>query len=97
MKEDDEVYILGDLIFRSKIHAGSYLDQMERRKHLIIGNHDSKWQKNVHGMSQYFESVSNMEVITIGDKLTTLCHYPMLEWNGMEVAKKRFRKILFSG
>ncbi len=82
VNEDDEVYILGDLSFRSGINVGFYLKQMKGKKHLICGNHDYNWQKNIKDMNAYFETVSNMEVIRLDDKLVTLCHYPMLEWNG---------------
>lgn len=82
VNEDDEVYILGDLSFRSGVNVGYYLKQMKGKKRLICGNHDNNWQKNIKDMYQYFETVSNMEVIKLGDKLVTLCHYPMLEWNG---------------
>lgn len=77
---NDEVYILGDLSYRSSVHIGFYLDQMKGRKHLIIGNHDSRWMKNVADMGKYFESVAYMDMIKRGKSLLTLCHYPMLEW-----------------
>lgn len=82
VKEDDEIYILGDLSYRSNISAKSYLKRLRGRKHLILGNHDFKWQKNISNMNYYFESVSNMEIIRLEEKLITLCHYPLLEWNG---------------
>lgn len=91
--EDDEVYILGDLSFRSSINVSNYLKQMKGRKHLIVGNHDYNWQKNIKDMSEYFESVSNMEIIKNEDKLITLCHYPMLEWNGSCRAKSQKKSI----
>ena len=55
---------------------------MKGNKHIIVGNHDYKWQKKADEVRPYLESVSNMEVIRIGKKLVTLNHYPMLEWNG---------------
>lgn len=82
VKDSDEVYILGDLSFRSSVSVKTYLKQLKGCKHLIVGNHDFQWQKNIQNMNDYFESVSNLEVIKLNGKLITLCHYPLLEWNG---------------
>ena len=93
VKDNDEVYILGDLSFRSGVSVKTYLMQLKGRKHLIIGNHDFQWQKNITNMKDYFESVSNMEVIRLDGKIITLCHYPLLEWNGSRRAKNQRTSI----
>lgn len=93
VKDNDEVYILGDLTFRSGVSVKTYLMQLKGRKHLIIGNHDFQWQKNITNMKDYFESVSNMEVIRLDGKIITLCHYPLLEWNGSRRAKNQRTSI----
>lgn len=93
VKEDDIVYILGDLSYRSSISVKTYLKQLKGRKHLIVGNHDFKWQKNIANINDYFESVSDMKVIRLDEKLITLCHYPLLEWNGSRRAKNQQTSI----
>ena len=93
VEKNDEVYILGDLSFRSSQSVKTYLEQLKGRKHLIIGNHDFKWQKNIQNMNDYFETVSNLEVIKLDKKLITLCHYPLLEWNGSRRAKDQETSI----
>ena len=93
VKEDDIVYILGDLSYRSSISVKTYLKQLKGRKHLIVGNHDFQWQKNIANINDYFESVSDMKVIRLGEKLITLCHYPLLEWNGSRRAKNQHTSI----
>ena len=77
---DDVVYILGDFSYRSKEHVSCYLKRMNGRKHLIVGNHDYKWMKNVPEPEVYFESVCEMNVINVDKRIITLCHYPMFEW-----------------
>ena len=86
--KDDDIWIVGDLSYRAKCNVKVYLDQMNgRHKHLIIGNHDVKWMKNVE-LSRYFESVSHMEVIKDNkNRNITLCHYPLMEWSGSRYAK----------
>ena len=81
VKDEDEVYILGDLSYRSGVHVGSYLSRLNGKKHLIVGNHDYNWLKKMDDPNEYFVSVSHMELINIDNKLITLAHYPMLEWN----------------
>ena len=75
---EDEVYIVGDVIYKSKNKPEYYLDQLKGRKHLILGNHD-KWSKQVE-LNKYFISVSQIKEITDQNKHIILCHYPMLEW-----------------
>lgn len=87
VSENDEVYILGDLSYRSPVHISSYLKRMAGKKHLLIGNHDIKWLKNLTDTGEYFESVEYMSVIKEGKNLITLCHYPMLEWNRSRYAE----------
>lgn len=81
---DDEVYILGDFAFRSKKNVHYYLSRLKGKKHLIVGNHDSKWMKELEEFSLYFESVSEMKTIQIGGKKLILCHFPLLEWSGVD-------------
>ena len=52
----DTVYILGDLMFRVVENPENYLSRLTGKKHLIIGNHDSSWMKNV-GLAKYFNSI----------------------------------------
>ena len=78
----DDVYILGDLSFRAEKPVSLYLSQLKGRKHLIVGNHDGHWMKQVQDMSVYFESVDYLKIIRHEKKQITLCHYPMLEWPG---------------
>jgi len=78
VRPDDEVYIVGDLIFRANNPPEYYLDKLTGRKHLILGNHD-KWSKHV-GLDKYFESVSQIKEITDAGRHIVLCHFPMVEW-----------------
>ena len=81
--DNDEVYILGDLCYKSKNPADYYLSRMSGKKHLIVGNHDYKWLKAMEDedKKQYFVSVDHLCTVNMGKHLLTLCHYPMLEWN----------------
>jgi len=78
---NDTIYILGDMFFRNNVSAEKYLHQLKGIKHLIIGNHDKDWMKRTN-LSDYFVSVQFMAEINDGGYKITLCHYPMMSWNG---------------
>lgn len=75
---DDEIYILGDFIFKSKLTPLYYLDQLKGKKHLILGNHE-KWRKQVK-LSDYFETINQYDEIVDEGQRIILFHYPLAEW-----------------
>lgn len=79
--QEDEVYIIGDLIYRSKKPYTWYLEQLPGKKHLIIGNHDGLMIKQPKAAA-YFESIEKTALIRDNGKKIFLCHYPVLEWPG---------------
>lgn len=82
VKDKDQVYIIGDLIFRNSRPAPDYLNQLKGRKVLITGNHDAAWMKKV-SLFDYFEGVETMLTIKDKSRTVTLCHYPMMTWPGV--------------
>ena len=78
---DDHVYILGDLLFKAEKPPEAYLKRLRGRKHLILGNHDRTWVDKVE-LSAYFESVERLAVINTGKGKATLCHFPMMDYEG---------------
>jgi len=82
IKKQDIVYILGDLFFRNAVPCTEYLQKMNGKKHLIIGNHDKGWIKKVD-LPSYFETVLPMAEISEGTRKLVLCHYPMMTWEGI--------------
>lgn len=78
VRDEDTVYILGDLFFRAATVEPT-LQRLKGRKHLVLGNHDHTWTSKVR-LADHFESVQTICEIKIGDKPATLCHYPMLSY-----------------
>ena len=68
-------------MFRSTTDPELFLKSLKGKKHLIYGNHDSAWMKKV-SLSQYFESVENLMIFSNGKQKITLCHYPMMSFDG---------------
>jgi calcineurin-like phosphoesterase family protein len=79
VRPGDQIMIVGDLIYRAENPPEHYLRQLSGYKHLILGNHDSKWIKKVK-LEDYFKSVSQIKEFPDSGKNIVLCHYPMAEW-----------------
>jgi calcineurin-like phosphoesterase family protein len=74
---DDEVYILGDLVFRASNSPLDYFKKLNGKKYLIKGNHDNiraDWRP-------YFEWIRDYAEIKDNGKDVILFHYPIVEWN----------------
>ena len=81
VRPNDDIFIGGDFSFRSD-KSVDFLDSLNGRKHLIIGNHDVKNLKNKEFRDRFIEIA---DIITVKDNgvRIVICHYPMVEWNGM--------------
>ena len=78
---DDDVYILGDFCYKAGKTPKEYLDKLNGKKHLIIGNHDDKILKNPI-YRKCFVEIKDILSIKDGDKNIVLFHYPIAEWPG---------------
>lgn len=85
VKNDDHVYILGDLFYRFDGNMETFLKSLHGHKHLIIGNHDGRLLKNKR-VCNSFESVDYYkevdDIIDCRPVQVIMCHYPIVEWNG---------------
>ena len=77
VRPEDHVYLLGDFSYRSVVAVHQYLEQMEGNKHLIVGNHDSKWMKNEKALA-HFESIDDSLNTTIDGRHLFLTHAPQV-------------------
>lgn len=81
---DDITFILGDFCFGSKNAWKKYLDQLNGKKYLILGNHDRGNDIYHEG----FESVDDIVQLSIYDNelekyvILILCHYCLTTWPG---------------
>jgi len=77
----DKVYILGDLAYRYRGDLRGYLESLNGKKHLLIGNHDSGWLKN-EKVRICFETISEIKKITDRGRSVVMCHYPLAAFDG---------------
>lgn len=90
VKEDDTVFVLGDMGFCGYDKLEPLMSQLNGKKYLIQGNHDSDkivfrlYEANI--IEGYYKI---HEVTIIGDEecpdqQLTLCHFPMIDWPNKE-------------
>lgn len=84
----DDIYILGDLSLHNAEKTRKILERLNGRKYLCPGNHDSA----LKNLQNYFVKVEQIMSVRIKktrchgletDLEIVLCHYPLLEWDGM--------------
>lgn len=86
--KNDDIYILGDLSLRPVEETRRILERLNGRKYLCPGNHDS----SLKSLENYFVRVQ--QIMDVRFKVTrfpflkedlrmVLCHYPLLEWDGI--------------
>lgn len=78
--DDDDVYILGDFSYKGE-NPIEYLKKLKGKKHLIVGNHDTKLLKDKN-CKRYFVEIVDMKMVNDDGTQIVLCHYPLVEWNG---------------
>ena len=73
---DDDLYILGDLMYYCK-DPQWYLERIHcARLHLIRGNHDPVWMSKVPDWESHFVEVADMATVTLDGRELLLCHDP---------------------
>ena len=90
VKEDDTVFVLGDMGFCGYDKLEPLMSQLNGNKYLIQGNHDS--DKIVFRLyeANIIEGYYKMHEVTIigdeecPDQQLTLCHFPMIDWPNKE-------------
>ena len=90
VKEDDTVFLLGDMGFCGYDKLEPLMSQLNGKKYLIQGNHDS--DKIVFRLyeANIIEGYYKMHEVTIigdeecPDQQLTLCHFPMIDWPNKE-------------
>lgn len=90
VKDDDIVYLLGDMGFCGIEKLRSLISQLKGHIRLVQGNHDSDKVVNRLIEEGLIEGVATLCYITITgdeecpDQELTLCHFPMIDWANKE-------------
>lgn len=79
VKENDIVYVLGDIAKDGYKRAIEVFRVLKGHKRLIIGNHDLAMLDLIRE-SEVFESVEYIKLIEDNGRKVFLCHYPLTDW-----------------
>ena len=74
---DDDIYILGDISWHNAKETSEILESLKGRKHLIIGNHDTKMLRRKEIQRFFVEITHYKEIHLLNGKGIVLCHYPI--------------------
>lgn len=84
VQPEDDLWIIGDFAFGPKAKDPGYLNILfgqlpGKAKHLVVGNHDL-----APTLELPWNSISYLTEVSDGEDglCHTLCHYPMITWNG---------------
>ena len=78
--KNDLVYMLGDIAFMNAYEASKIIRDLNGRKILIVGNHDSKTIRDPSFRKCFQEIHHYLETRYDGNRLVMM-HYPISEWN----------------
>lgn len=80
----DTVYILGDAFNCCEHDARRIFKRLNGNKHLITGNHDKKWLRDIvaSGKYSFTGEAKPYEKIKDEDRTVVLSHYPITFWDG---------------
>lgn len=79
VKDNDRVFILGDLSVYSEKKTMELVSRLNGHKHLLKGNHDKIESSQFLSL---FVSVTDYKEINVDGRHVVLCHYPIAHWRG---------------
>jgi len=79
--DEDEVYILGDLMLNDNEDGIRKLQQLKGKIHIICGNHDENTRIELYKILPNVVEVVYALQLKIGKYYFFLCHYPVLVHN----------------
>ena len=83
MKKTDTLYIVGDFMFRGKKSPNEYLEVIQPKKILIVGNPDRDWMKRIgeDDLKRYFVGIYQQYAVKKNGLELHFNHFPQLAWN----------------
>lgn len=92
VSDEDDVYILGDLMLNDNIHGIECLKKLKGKKHIIYGNHDTETRKALY--AEIGECIGWATVIKYKKYHFYLSHYPTLTGNLDDCNKSMKEKVI---
>ena len=93
--KNDTVYILGDLSLAGGFQTSGILDCLNGKKHLIEGNHDSRYLGDKYFESHRLRSVKPYAEIRDKGRSVILSHYPVFCYKGQYRRDRQGRPLTY--
>lgn len=97
VSEDDEVYLLGDLMLGDNDKGIELIKQLNGKIHVILGNHDTQTRRNMYLNCPNIIEICHATQIKYRGYSFYLSHYPTLTANLDESAPIKARVINLCG
>lgn len=81
IKEKDTCFIIGDFALANIDKVNYYMNALNGKKILIMGNHDHVFLKNKKFINKFEEVHTFGLERKFNNVIITMCHYPMMRWN----------------
>ena len=79
--EDDDGYILGDIMLKDNEVGAELLCQLHGRLHIVLGNHDTTTREQIYRESPNVVEVAEAIKIKYNKHHFFMCHYPTMTGN----------------
>lgn len=79
--DEDDLYILGDLMLNDNVLGIKCLNSLPGRKHIILGNHDTDARAKLYSDIRGFVDMKWADMVKINGYNFFLCHYPTMTFN----------------
>lgn len=82
VKPDDTLFMLGDIVFSGSDKVMKFIDQINCKfLHLVFGNHDKHFKRNVDNCLSRFISSQDILEANIEGYDVVMSHFPIASWN----------------
>ena len=81
VRDDDIVYLLGDIFFCQAKEAKQIMARLNGKKRLLLGNHDKMIRGDMALQRMFDKIYPDLHAETIDGTHVVMCHYPLLSWD----------------
>lgn len=78
VKDDDDVYVLGDLMLGDNNYGLQMIKELKGRLHIMLGNHDTATRQKLYESLDNVVEIDTAKVIKIRKQHYYLSHYPTI-------------------
>ena len=79
--DDDDLYILGDLMLKDDVAGTKCMNHIPGRKHIILGNHDALNRQGRYPEIRGFVDMKYADILKYKGYHFFMCHFPTLTGN----------------